>query len=74
MPLYDGVNTFMLLDKGRGISMQRFYNSISSRLSQIYAIKKVTLHTYYTFGDIILEIGNKTLHEKRKRKTTYACT
>ena len=72
MPLYDGVNTSMLFNKGRGVSMQRFYNSLSSRLSQIYAIKKVTLHTYYTFGDIILEIGNKTLHEKRKRKTTYA--
>lgn len=72
MPLYDCIDQTLLLSKGRGVSMQRFYTLLNVDLHQFYAIKKVTLHSYSKLCITLLRIGNLALHEKRNRQTTYS--
>ncbi len=72
MPLYDGIDQTMLKNQGRGVSMQRFYALLLVDLSQFYTLKRITLHTYETFSNLIQRIGRLALHEKRLRQTTYS--
>ncbi|WP_172674873.1 hypothetical protein, partial [Cellulosilyticum ruminicola] len=71
MPLYDGIDQTMLKNQGRGIIIQRFYTLLLVELYQFYTLKRITLHTYETFSNLIQRIGRLTLHEKRLRQTTY---
>lgn len=72
MPLYDCIDQTLLSNKGRGVSMQRFYILLNVDLYQFYAVKKGILHSYSKLSDILLRIGNLALHEKRMRQTTYS--
>lgn len=72
MPLYDCIDQTMLHNQGRGVSIQRFYTLLIVDLYQFYTIKRVTLHTYEEFSNLIQRIGKLALHEKRLRQTTYS--
>ncbi|PHV69170.1 hypothetical protein CS063_17355, partial [Sporanaerobium hydrogeniformans] len=58
MPLYDCIDQTLLSNKGRGVSIQRFYILLNVDLYQFYAVKKGTLHSYSKLSDILLRIGN----------------
>lgn len=72
MPPYDCVDQTLLSNKGRGVSIQRFYILLNIDLYQFYTLKKGTLHSYSKFCNILLRIGHLVLHEKRVRQTTYS--
>lgn len=72
MPLYDCIDQTMLHNQGRGVSIQRFYTLLIVDLYQFYTIKRITMHTYENFSNIIQRIGRLALHEKRSRQTTYS--
>ncbi|WP_172674798.1 transposase, partial [Cellulosilyticum ruminicola] len=66
------VEAILYKNQGRGVSMQRFYALLLVDLSQFYTLKRITLHTYETFSNLIQRIGRLALHEKRLRQTTYS--
>ena len=72
MPLYDCVDQNLFSTQGRGVSIQRFYTLLNVDLYQFYTIKRITLHTYEYFANLLQRIGKLALHEKRLRKTTYS--
>ena len=72
MPLYDCLDQMMLCDKGRGISIQRFYILLIADLYQFYTIRKMTVRIYNELISLLNRIGKLALHEKRSRQTTYA--
>ena len=72
MPLYDSVDQNMLKNQGRGVSIQRFYTILLVDLYQFYTLKRITMHTYEEFSNLIHRIGILALHEKRLRQTTYS--
>ena len=72
MPIYDCVDQTMLYNQGRGVSIQRFYTLLIVDLYQFYTIKRITLHTYEEFSNLLQRIGKLALHEKRLRQTTYS--
>ena len=72
MPLYDCVDQNLLFTQGRGVSIQRFYTLLNVDLYQFYTIKRITLHTYEYFANLLQRIGKLALHEKHLRKTTYS--
>lgn len=73
MPLYDCLDQFLLLNKGRGVSLQRFYTLLIVNLYQFYTVKHITVHIYLELSKLLERIGLLALHEKRKRQTTFAC-
>lgn len=72
MPLYDCVDQTILCKQGRGVSIQRFYTLLIADLHQFYTVKRITLHTYEEFSNLLQRIGKLSLHEKRSRQTTYS--
>ena len=72
MPLYDSVEQNMFKNQGRGVSIQRFYTILLVDLYQFYTLKRITMHTYEEFSNLIHRIGILALHEKRLRQTTYS--
>ena len=50
----------------------QFYTLLNVDLYQFYTIKRITLHTYEYFANLLQRIGKLALHEKRLRKTTYS--
>ncbi|MEG2896067.1 MAG: IS4 family transposase [Niameybacter sp.] len=72
MPLYDYLDHSLLLSKGRGVSLQRFYTLLIVNLYQFYTVKQITVHTYLELGRLLERIGTLALQEKRKRQTTFS--
>lgn len=72
MPIYDYVDQTTLHNQGRGVSIQRFYTLLIVDLYQFYTIKRLTLHTYEEFSNLLQRIGKLALHGKRLRQTTYS--
>jgi len=70
MPLYDFVDQSLLLTKGRGVSIQRFYILLIVDLYQFYTVKQLTIHIYRELSSLLERIGRLALHKKRKRQTT----
>lgn len=71
MPIYDCVDQTLLTSKGRGVSIQRFYTLLNVDLYQFYTAKQLTFRLCKDLSNILLRLGNLTLHEKRLRQTTY---
>ena len=72
MPVYDLLNHNALQNKGRGVSMFRFYKLYTSYVCIIATKNLFKLTTYHEFCSNMLRITKLSLTEKRVRQTAYA--
>lgn len=72
MPLHACVYESMFRNKGGSVSIQRFYTLLLVEIHNFYKACKITMHLMLELVGTIQNIALTAIHEKRRRKTTFA--